>query len=98
MGGRGDAQTPPERGRGTSEVGGGARASSTAFDPHVPLHHPADGPPPPLGEDLRRDFPGLTLGWHYPDNAATAQKTHAVIYAMVHAMGRDYAKNGKAHD
>src|SRR3546814_11104451 len=57
----------------------------------VPLHHPADGPPPPLGEDLRRDFPGLTLGWHYLDTAATAQKPQAVIDAMVNAMGRDYA-------
>ncbi|MBF9151937.1 tRNA pseudouridine(55) synthase TruB [Novosphingobium jiangmenense] len=39
----------PEPGRGTSEAGGGAPASLTDS---VPLHHPADGPPPPVGEEL----------------------------------------------
>ena len=81
----------PGTGRGTSEAGGGAQAISAASDPHLPLHHPSDGPPPPLGEDRRQDFPGLTPGWHYLDTAATAQKPQAVIDATVNAMGRDYA-------
>ncbi|AKM06942.1 glycine--tRNA ligase subunit beta [Pelagerythrobacter marensis] len=46
----------PETGRGTSEAGGGAPASARAATGSeqggVPLHHPADGPPPPTGEDL----------------------------------------------
>jgi tRNA pseudouridine55 synthase len=48
-------QILPGTGRGTVEDGRGARA---AFDkgegsdqPHPPLHHPADGPPPPVGEE-----------------------------------------------
>ena len=47
------AQILPGTGRGTSEAGGGAgsdRARSSYRD--LPLHHPADGPPPPSGEDL----------------------------------------------
>ena len=49
----------PETGRGTSEAGGGAQESvpnlagqRTRENPPVPLHHPADGPPPRSGEDL----------------------------------------------
>ncbi len=39
----------------------------------------------------RGDFPGIDADWHYLDTAATAQKPQAVIDAMVHVMGRDYA-------
>jgi tRNA pseudouridine55 synthase len=46
----------PGTGRGTSEAGGGARAGMRSADPSrnppVPLHHPADGPPPRSGEEL----------------------------------------------
>ncbi len=49
----------PGTGRGTSEAGGGVQAGIRDLagqcrreHPRVPLHHPADGPPPPLGEDL----------------------------------------------
>ena len=45
----------PGTGRGTSEAGGGAQASgpdpAMSGSPRVPLHHPADGPPPRAGED-----------------------------------------------
>ncbi|WP_089214401.1 ribonuclease R family protein [Sphingopyxis indica] len=54
----------PGTGRGTSEAGGGApsgkRAAETSHKPHVPLHHPADGPPPRAGEDL---LPALQNLW-----------------------------------
>ncbi len=43
----------------------------------------------------KADFPGLTTAdgnpWHYLDTAASAQKPQAVIDAMAHALGRDYA-------
>lgn len=43
----------------------------------------------------KADFPGMVTPdgkpWHYLDTAATAQKPQAVIDAMSHAMGRDYA-------
>ena len=43
----------------------------------------------------KADFPGLSTPdgkvWHYLDTAATAQKPQAVIDAMSHALGRDYA-------
>jgi len=49
----------PGTGRGTSEAGGGVQASVRNFSgqhpqehSRVPLHHPADGPPPRSGEDL----------------------------------------------
>ena len=42
----------PGTGRGTSEAGGGAPSAMQT----VPLHHPADGPPPPAGEDLDSAF------------------------------------------
>ncbi len=46
----------PETGRGTNEAGGGAPSAECALEtlrkPPVPLHHPADGPPPRAGEDL----------------------------------------------
>ena len=45
----------PGTGRGTSEAVGGAQTDSldpSALDkPHVPLHHPADGPSPCAGEE-----------------------------------------------
>jgi cysteine desulfurase/selenocysteine lyase len=40
---------------------------------------------------LKADFPGLSGDWHYLDSAATAQKPQAVVDAVVHALGRDYA-------
>ena len=40
---------------------------------------------------IRAQFPGLAGGWHYLDTAATAQKPQAVIDAVVHALGADYA-------
>jgi tRNA pseudouridine55 synthase len=46
----------PGTGRGTSEAGGGAPSGQSSADtsrkPLVPLHHPADGPPPRAGEEL----------------------------------------------
>ena len=61
----------------------------------TPLRHPADGPPPRAGDDIRRDFPGLFTAagtpWHYLDTAATAQKPQVVIDAMTRALGADYA-------
>ncbi|MFM5952842.1 MAG: tRNA pseudouridine(55) synthase TruB, partial [Novosphingobium sp.] len=49
----------PGTGRGTSEAGGGAQAGfpddagqHLQENSRVPLHHPADGPPPRSGEDL----------------------------------------------
>lgn len=48
-----------------------------------------------LANPVRDQFPGLRRPdggpWHYLDSAATAQKPQAVIDAMVHALGRDYA-------
>ena len=45
----------PGTGRGTSEAGGGVQASDRVLPgqdhSRVPLHHPADGPPPRIGED-----------------------------------------------
>ena len=42
-------------GRGTSFAGGGVQSSGPDVEmkqsPHVPLHHPADGPPPRAGEE-----------------------------------------------
>jgi cysteine desulfurase / selenocysteine lyase len=88
-------QILPGTGRGTSEAGGGARAGDPDLEMkrlrHVPLHHPADGPPPRAGEELRSDFPGLAGNWHYLDSAASAQKPQAVIDATVKALGEDYA-------
>ena len=76
-------------GRGTArEAGGGG----------VPLRQPPSAPatsPSKLGEDLRREFPGLRNAdgtpWHYLDSAATAQKPQAVIDAVTRAIGADYA-------
>jgi poly(A) polymerase len=46
----------PGTGRGTSEASGEAQAGSPDLSatrlPHVPLHHPADGPPPRAGAEL----------------------------------------------
>ncbi|WP_296675552.1 cysteine desulfurase [Novosphingobium sp.] len=44
-----------------------------------------------LEVNRKAQFPGLADDWHYLDTAATAQKPQAVIDAMAHAMGRDYA-------
>ncbi len=48
----------PETGRGTSAAGGGVQASDPDFADqhpsdhrHIPLHHPADGPPPRAREN-----------------------------------------------
>ena len=45
----------PGTGRGTTEGGGGAGSTNPDLaspdSPHVPLHHPADGPHPPVGEE-----------------------------------------------
>ncbi len=50
------ARVLPGTGRGTSEAGGGAPSVALQLPdvatPHLPLHHPADGPPPRSGEDL----------------------------------------------
>ncbi len=40
----------PDTGRGTSVAGGGA-PSAAGRNSKVPLHHPAEGPPPPAGEE-----------------------------------------------
>lgn len=45
----------------------------------------------PVFTDRRADFPGITEGWSYLDSAATAQKPRAVIEAVAHAYGEDYA-------
>lgn len=46
-------QILPGTGRGTSEAGGGAPADNGPLRlPQVPLHHPADGPPPRAGEEV----------------------------------------------
>ena len=54
-------------GRGTSEAGGGARsgkrATETSCKPPVPLHHPADGSPPPAGEDVLPALRNLWACW-----------------------------------
>jgi tRNA (guanine37-N1)-methyltransferase len=52
-----DSVILPGTGRGTVEDGGGARSAAPDINgsehPHLPLHHPSDGPPPLAGEDLR---------------------------------------------
>ncbi len=50
----------PGTGRGTGEAGGGGSPQAAALRAESPLHHPADGPPPRAGEDLRIADP-LTL-------------------------------------
>ena len=82
----------PDTGRGTSEAGGAGVPRSAAFV-EAPLHPAAArrGPPPRIGEDFRRDFPGIPDDWHYLDTAATAQKPQAVIDAIARAYGADYA-------
>ncbi len=61
-------EDPPPPGEGDHDVvEGHARASATpppSASPHLPLHHPADGPPPRSGEELR---PSL-LAKHYPND------------------------------
>ena len=50
----------PGTGRGTVEDGGGAPSPDATVDDasaaNAPLHHPADGSPPPAGEDLQSTF------------------------------------------
>ena len=62
----GESEFLPGQGRGTSEAGGGAQAGcpdgEVGGSLRVPLHHPADGPPPPVGEDLAR--PALPSSRH----------------------------------
>ena len=54
----------PGTGRGTSEAGGGAGAGrARASGQNLPLHHPADGPPPPLGEDVVEALRHLWGAW-----------------------------------
>ncbi|HEV7340921.1 MAG TPA: RNB domain-containing ribonuclease [Sphingopyxis sp.] len=57
----------PGTGRGTSEAGGGAGEANPTPEasrkPPVPLHHPADGPPPPVGEDLLPALQNLWACW-----------------------------------
>ncbi len=52
-----DSVILPGTGRGTSEAGGGASGAAPMDNRSdrggSPLHHPADGPPPPVGEDHR---------------------------------------------
>ena len=74
-----------DSGRGTASAAGGGGE----FPPPSALR--AATSPSKLGEDLRRDFPGLANNWHYLDTAVSAQKPQAVIDAMVNALGRDYA-------
>ena len=45
------AQILPGTGRGTGEAGGGGSPHALRLAA-IPLHHPADGSPPPAGEDL----------------------------------------------
>jgi len=80
-------------GRGTArEAGGGGVPLRQS--PRNKSGTPATSPSK-LGEDLKRDFPGLVTAsgkpWHYLDSAATAQKPQAVIDAVTKALGVDYA-------
>jgi len=56
----------PETGRGTSEAGGGAQAGERNVEGGatrpVPLHHPADSPPPRAGEEFLRNELAPDLG------------------------------------
>ena len=78
------SQILPGTGRGTSFAGGGVQASGPDVEmkqsPHVPLHHPADGPPRLLslskgGEDLRTHIinrgPQHIGAQHHPRAAAS---------------------------
>ena len=62
--------------------GGDLRPQGGALPPEVPAF---------AGSRMKADFPGLAGGWHYLDTAATAQKPQAVLDAMMHALGADYA-------
>jgi len=56
-------KSSPDRGGGPAKlVEGQLQDGPAASDAHLPLHHPADGPPPPLGEDLVRVDDGVTEG------------------------------------
>ncbi len=45
-------ESSPKRGGGPRSGGGAGEGEAPSFDNGLPLHHPADGPPPPSGEDL----------------------------------------------
>jgi len=84
----------PEPGRWQAKPDGGAATAGSGgatFASLSPLHHASHGPPPPMWEDLRGDFPGLAGNWHYLDTAATSQKPQVVLDAMMRAGGADYA-------
>ena len=86
---------PPRHGEGDHPKDGGGGSRPTQRAKGNPLRQPCGLPPPPPGEDLKRDFPGLRNAdgspWHYLDSAATAQKPQAVIDAVGRAIGADYA-------
>ena len=90
-------QILPGTGRGTArEARGGGGAPHDAAPVAPPLHHPADGPPPRAGEDLKpldllADFPAIPEGWAYLDTAATAQKPRGVIDAITRGYDTTYA-------
>ena len=77
-------------GRGTAREAGSGVGATLRQSPAATATTPRK-----LGEDLRRDFPGLVSAdgkpWHYLDSAATAQKPQAVIDAVARAIGADYA-------
>jgi len=77
-------------GRGTAREAGSGVGATLRQSPAATATSPRK-----LGEDLRRDFPGLVSAdgkpWHYLDSAATAQKPQAVIDAVARAIGADYA-------
>jgi len=70
-------QILPGTGRGTSEAGGGAGEDGM---PHagndLPLHHPADGSPPPLGEDF------ITLTAHVSKGTYIRSLARDIAYAL----------------
>ncbi len=67
-----DNQFLPGTGRGTSEAGGGALSVK------VPLHHPADGPPPRVGEDLATALRHLWSAWALLAKARDAREPLAL--------------------
>ncbi len=71
----------PGTGRGTTAGGGGAQASIPDLEAsdlgHVPLHHPSDGPPPPVGEEFTRLVPVRPR-----DDGWTAQRQREFLEAL----------------
>ncbi|MCP5396205.1 MAG: tRNA pseudouridine(55) synthase TruB [Sphingomonadaceae bacterium] len=72
----------PGTGRGTSEAGGGAPSASSSLAgqdwPPVPLHHPADGPPPRAGEDLEE----VTLRAHVSKGTYIRSLARDIAHAL----------------